>query len=300
MDPTKLIYNLDLSEKSTWLTVTTPPAIKSSFAFVQELGDFHCGADYFTSRENLPSYLILLCLSGEGVLEYEKKTNIIKPGNLFWIDCKKQQRYYTSQEKSNWHSLWVHLYGPTAGAYHDMFVEQNRGSVVVGHDPYSPLVDIYKALLSLYMNGSGSLQSDIQASNLLTQLMTGCVQTANDLPFREKKPDFVSSVQAYINENYQQEVTLDCLAQYFSINKYHLQKYFKRYTGLSPNDYLTRIRLDRAKRLLRTTSDPVIEIAHEVGYTVTYFDNIFKKYEGVTPRSYRQHWYDSANKPTTN
>ena len=111
----------------------------------------------------------------------------------------------------------------------------------------------------------------------MTQLMTGCIQTANDLPFREKKPDLVSSVQAYINENYQQEVTLDCLAQYFSINKYHLQKYFKRYTGLSPNDYLTRIRLDRAKRLLRTTSDPVIEIAHEVGYTVTYFDNIFKK-----------------------
>lgn len=293
MDPTKLKYNLDLSEKSTWLTVTTPPTVKSSIAFVQELGDFHCGSEYFTSRENLPSYLILLCLGGEGRLEYGNDSYIIKPGNIFWIDCKKQQRYYTSQEKSKWHAMWVHLYGPTTAAYHEMFLEQNRGSVVVGHEPHSPLIDIYRSLLSIYMNGSGSLQNDILASSYLTQLMSGCIQAAADLPFKEKKPDFVSSVQAYINDNYQQGVTLELLAQYFSINKYHLQKYFKRYTGLSPNDYLTRIRLDKAKRLLRTTSEPIIEIAHEVGYTVTYFDNIFKKYEGSTPRSYRQRWYDS-------
>ena len=293
MDQTKLVYNLDISQKSTWLTVTAPPIVKSSFAFVQELGDFHCGPDYFTSRENLASYLILLCLGGEGILEYDNDSYPIKPGNIFWIDCRKHQRYYTSREKSSWHSMWVHLYGPTALSYHNIFVEQNRGSVVVGHDPHSPLIDIYNTLLSTYINGSGSMQSDIQASSLLTQLMACCIQTANDLPFRDKKPDFVASVQSYINDNYQQEITLDDLSRYFSINKYHLQKYFKRYTGLSPNDYLTRIRLDRAKRLLRTTSDPIIEIAHEVGYTVTYFDNIFKKYEGITPRVYRQNWYDS-------
>ena len=34
-------------------------------------------------------------------------------------------------------------------------------------------------------------------------------------------------------------------------------------------------------------------IAEEVGYTASYFDNVFKKYEGVTPRAYRQSWYDS-------
>ena len=293
MDSTKLTYNLDLSDQSTWITVTTPPTVKSSFAFVQELGDFRCGPKYFTTRENLPSYLIKLCLSGEGILEYDNATYVIKPGNIFWIDCRKHQHYYTSQEKAGWHSLWVHLYGPTTAAYHNMFLEQNQGSIVVGHDPHSPLVDIYNALFSLYQNGSGPMQSDIQASSLLTQLMAGCIQTTNDLPFREKKPDFVSSVQAFINENFRQEITLDSLAQYFSVNKYHLQKTFKHYTGLSPNDYLSRIRLDHAKQLLRTTGEPVIEIAQEVGYTVTYFDKIFKRYEGITPRGYRQSWYDS-------
>lgn len=127
MDPTKLKYNLDLSEKSTWLTVTAPPTIKSSFAFVQELGDFHCGSEYFTSRENLPSYLILLCLGGKGMLEYGNDSYIIKPGNIFWIDCRKHQRYYTSQEKSHWHAIWVHLYGPTTAAYHEMFSRAKQG-----------------------------------------------------------------------------------------------------------------------------------------------------------------------------
>ena len=45
--------------------------------------------------------------------------------------------------------------------------------------------------------------------------------------------------------------------------------------------------------LLRTTNDSMIRIAEEVGYTASYFDNVFKKYEGVTPRAYRQSWYDS-------
>ena len=228
MDQTMLKYNLDISNKSTWLTVTTPPAVRLSFPFVQELGDFHCGPEYYTTRVNLPSYLIKLCLSGEGILEYEKDTYPIKPGHIFWIDCRKHQHYYTSHEKASWHSLWVHLYGPTTAAYYDAFLELNRGSIVVGHDPHSQLVDIFNSLFSIYGSGSNSLQNDIRASSLLTQLMTGCIETTSDPAFRDRKPESVSSIQAYINDNFQQEITLDMLSQYFSINKFHIQKQIGR------------------------------------------------------------------------
>lgn len=54
---------------------------------MQELGNFYCGPGYYTTRENLPSYLIKLCLSGEGVLEYGDDIYRVQPGHIFWIDC---------------------------------------------------------------------------------------------------------------------------------------------------------------------------------------------------------------------
>ena len=105
MNPIKLSYNLDISEKSSWLTVTAAPSVRGSFAFVQELGDFYCGPDYFTIRENLPSYLINLTLSGGGILEYENASYQIKPGRLFWVDCRKHQHYFTAPGEAHWHTF---------------------------------------------------------------------------------------------------------------------------------------------------------------------------------------------------
>jgi len=293
MGPIKLNYNLDISDKSSWLTVTASPTVRAAFAYVQELGDFHCGGNYFTVRENLPSYLIKLTVSGEGRLEYENTVYEIKPGRLFWLDCRKYQHYYTAPGVSHWRTLWVHLYGPTAQAYYEAFLEQNNGSVIVSTDHPAPLMDCFNQLFELYRDRSNTIQDDIQASCLLTQLMTGCIQLSGHRGDAQHKPNYVASIQEYIDSHYHEDITLDRLAQHFSINKFYLQKIFKQHIGLSPNEYLTRSRLAVAKQLLRTTGDPMIRIAEEVGYTASYFDNVFKKYEGITPRAYRQSWYDA-------
>ena len=293
MSQIKLSYNLDISDKSSWLTVTAAPSVRASFAYVQELGDFHCGPGYYTLRENLPSYLIKLTVSGEGTLRYDGATYQLKPGRLFWVDCRRHQHYFTAPEAAHWHTVWVHLYGPTAKAYYEAFLDQNGGAVVVSADHPAPIMDLFNQLFELYRDRSNTIQGDIQASCLLTQLMAACVQLAGQRGSAHQKPDYVGSIQEYIDSHYHEDLTLDALAQRFSINKYYLQKIFKQHIGLSPNEYLTRSRLAVAKQLLRTTNDSMIRIAEEVGYTASYFDNVFKKYEGVTPRAYRQSWYDS-------
>ena len=101
MSQIKLSYNLDISDKSSWLTVTAAPSVRASFAYVQELGDFHCGPGYYTLRENLPSYLIKLTVSGEGTLRYDGATYQLKPGRLFWVDCRRHQHYFTAPEAAS-------------------------------------------------------------------------------------------------------------------------------------------------------------------------------------------------------
>lgn len=293
MDQISLSYNLDLSSRSVWLAATAAPTVRSSFAYIQELGHFFCGPGYFTSRENLPSYLIKYCVDGEGILKYGGESYRIRPGEFFWIDCTQDQHYCTAPECAEWQLLWVHFYGPTCTDYYRAFLEENGGSPVCALGRETPLSDIFSGLFELYRDGNNTQQDDILASSLLTQLMVRCIQSAGAAEAENQAPRYVISVRKYIDENYQEDISLASLAKQFSINKFYLQKVFKRFVGLSPNDYLTRTRLTRAKHLLRTSSDTMTQIAHAVGYTSTYFDNVFKKYEGITPRAYRKRWYNA-------
>lgn len=289
-----LSYNLDITPKSIWLTATVAPSIRNSFVYVQELGDFYCNKEYYTRRKNLPSFLIKLTVSGQGTLEYNNNTYFINPGNLFWIDCTNPQHYYTSRNADHWHTLWVHFYGPTAIPYYESFMEHNAGSPLILSELSAKYSDIFEKLIRLYGNHSNSLQDDLYASSLLTQLMVNCIRTVLSSKLSShQREDYFFLIQNYIDENYHENLNLDHLAQQFSINKYYLQKQFKKKLGFSPNEYLTRVRLEKAKNLLRTTDDTIIQIAQEVGYTASYFDNVFKKYEGVAPHIYRLRWYDS-------
>ena len=83
------------------------------------------------------------------------------------------------------------------------------------------------------------------------------------------------------------------LARAISINKFYLQKLFKRCLGLSPNEYLIHTRLTRAKQLLRTTAAPISQVALDVSINnIGHFITLFKRYEGITPSAYRRRWYN--------
>ena len=100
-----------------------------------------------------------------------------------------------------------------------------------------------------------------------------------------------------LHEQYAQKITLDTLSARYNISKYHLQRSFQRYFGQSPGEYLTRLRLTRAKALLRATDLPVSEVAYRVGMENTsYFISVFRSREGATPSKYRKSWstFDAA------
>lgn len=69
----------------------------------------------------------------------------------------------------------------------------------------------------------------------------------------------------------------------------HFSKVFAGVLGQSPNDYLRRLRIEEAKRLLSTTDQPVTTVASAVGFTQgAYFSRVFRTISGCTPREYRR------------
>lgn len=88
----------------------------------------------------------------------------------------------------------------------------------------------------------------------------------------------------------EQQWTLAIMADHCGIQRTQLGKVFQKLTGSTPMEYLFRIRLERAKTLLRETDIKIINIAFECGYgSSQYFANTFKQATGTTPSQYRKH-----------
>ncbi|MDF2724290.1 MAG: transcriptional regulator, AraC family [Paenibacillus sp.] len=105
----------------------------------------------------------------------------------------------------------------------------------------------------------------------------------------------IEMTQEYMIQHYQEPLTLEALAQLVGLSVSHYSRLFKKVIGYSPIDYLTHLRMDRAKELLMMYDYRLKSIAHSVGYNDEfYFSRIFKKVVGLSPREYaKRHRLDS-------
>ncbi|AIQ57586.1 AraC family transcriptional regulator [Paenibacillus borealis] len=101
--------------------------------------------------------------------------------------------------------------------------------------------------------------------------------------------DLAAQVAAIIQEHYAQAITLESLAENVNYSIPHLSSYFKTRTGLSPIDYLIKVRIDKVAVLLLETDATLKEIAAGVGYQdPSYLGRLFKRYKDVSPIRYRE------------
>ncbi len=105
----------------------------------------------------------------------------------------------------------------------------------------------------------------------------------------ERSNDVIEASKAYIEENYTKNITLEDVSMAVNISSYYLSRIFKESTGENFIDYLTKLRIERAKVLLNSTQYSMKEICLMSGYSdPNYFSKSFKKNVGVTPTEYRE------------
>lgn len=105
----------------------------------------------------------------------------------------------------------------------------------------------------------------------------------------ERSESLVERARAYMQENYSREISLDDISKEVNISPYYFSKIFKDESGVNFTEYLTNIRIQKAKELLANDGLSIKEIGVMSGYSdPNYFSRIFKKQTGVTPREYRE------------
>ena len=120
----------------------------------------------------------------------------------------------------------------------------------------------------------------------LEKLMNAC---QNVLGKREEKSNsIIEMAEEYIKNNFQKDICLDEVSRTVNISPYYFSKIFKEGTGKNFIEYLTNIRMERARELLSTTEYSMKEICSMCGYSdPNYFSRSFKKNVGVTPTEYK-------------
>ena len=119
------------------------------------------------------------------------------------------------------------------------------------------------------------------------KIMNACRNVQNKR--EERSSDIIRNAKKYIEDHYDKDISLDDVSRVVNISPYYFSKVFKEESGLNFIEYLTNIRIDKAKELLENSNLSIKEICVSCGYTdPNYFSRSFKKNVGVTPTEYKE------------
>ena len=126
---------------------------------------------------------------------------------------------------------------------------------------------------------------------LLRQFATQLGAQANRilLKSRQAEPPLITRAKQYMTENLAESITLEDISKHLHVSTFYFCKQFKKHTGLRFTDYLVRLRIEYAKRLLGNPHRRVSEVAFDAGFiSLPHFNRCFKRVTGQTPTNYRE------------
>ncbi len=125
----------------------------------------------------------------------------------------------------------------------------------------------------------------ISINNLIIQLLLETLNESNKATNKDQTHK-LKDIDEFIEKNIHRQIYVDELADLFSLSTAYFKIWFKQNFGIPPNTYISRIKILRAKELMKTNCQ-VTKIAFELGYNSSqYFATVFKKHTGESPKSY--------------
>lgn len=106
--------------------------------------------------------------------------------------------------------------------------------------------------------------------------------------YTQKKGQIIKKIKDIIQNTYMESISIASLSEEIYLTPNYLSLTFKQETGETITEYLTHVRMEKAKELLKTTDMKVLAIAEAMGFdSPYYFSTVFKKYAGIYPQKYR-------------
>ncbi|MBA6392377.1 helix-turn-helix transcriptional regulator [Colwellia sp. BRX10-3] len=276
------------------------------------LGITQANNNYKLQQENNHSHSLIYCLSGAGKLHYQGKVRIIERGDLviinpntaftFTLD-KTQENLIKSSHNDKQPSsrdskatdnivYWINFTGTLAQDFAErLLMKMDSGVAHVG--VLKNIVSDFDHLLALGARGY-TATNVIHAVHILQQALSFLALQLRLTMLNNSSSFDLEAVEALMRNSLHQELSLDTLAHYSQLSKFHFAKKFKELTDSSPIQHFINMKIQHACSQLDNSDIAIKDIANDLGYSDPYyFSRLFKKLVGISPKQYRDSRHSS-------
>jgi AraC-like DNA-binding protein len=244
----------------------TEPGDPSELAIICG-GHEKCAADFVIRRSNYPHYVIKYTLRGKGVFRIYGKVHPLQAGVISGFAPGEAHEYRADEQNPMEHIFFVFT-GRQAGELLRKSTLDRRGAFVISD--YEKIQSLVETILK---NGfEKNEHSQPLCAGYLRVLLLEVYRTC----------------RKYIHENFSAITSPAQAADACYVNVRYMSRLFKKYSQTTPHEYITRLKLNKAGRLLLNSNQTIGQIAQSLGFYDPYhFSRRFKKFFGASPQQYR-------------
>lgn len=162
-------------------------------------------------------------------------------------------------------------------------------TVLTGYRDFSYAQEAIRLGVTRFLLKPSRMEEITEALSAMTEHLGNTIRTEDQNKEDQNTGSFlVNHAMAYLEKHYAEKLTLQDVADACYVSQWHLSKLLNKNTGKSFYDLLNSVRIDAARRLLRTPGLKIGEVSEMVGYTDTaHFARVFRKITGMSANEYR-------------
>lgn len=236
-------------------------------------------------------YLFHYVISGTGTLMADDSKGItqtysIKSGQGFLIFPGQITTYY-ADEKLPWEYVWIEFDGLKVKEILQL-TELSPNTPVYRSHSKDLKEQLLNEMLYIVHNAEESPFHLIGHLYLFLDHLIQSSKRSNSAPSSKMSDYYIKEAIHYIEQNFQNNISIEEIASVCGINRSYFGKIFKKALGRSPQEFLMNYRMLKATELLKLTSLSIAEIGSAVGYeNQLHFSRAFKRIYGISPREWR-------------
>lgn len=275
--------------------------IKSSLC-----GIFTADDSWIHMERIIDSYELILVTKGTIFIQQDYEKYIINKGDILLLTPGLKHKGYSFSAKGT-RFYWVHFYCNcqtktlnSSEVLSEISIYKNNpyfdgfNSSILIPTFYKNLniekINIlFRQLLHISQSNSyNTYSTDYILTSLLIEISNQVIHSFLHNTDNNKYSNTLNEILQWIDNNITQNISLQNVAYEFNFSKEYLARYFKKSMGMSMQTYINNLRLSKSKNLLLNSNLNIKEISKELGFIdEKYFLKLFKKYENITPKQYR-------------
>lgn len=248
---------------------------------------YHENHHFYSNRGRMSNdYYVVFISKGRGIYcsSITKKEEVLA-GKCFLMHPGTGHKY-RPDPKFGSEEYWV--------GFNGNFVQQLMNQDIF--DPLKPIVDVGLNTEMLVLYNRLIRKTKLSALGYRQQIAGITMQIIGLICSLEKNDErpydplgkLIAKAKLLIQESFEKSMDMEKLARELPMGYSSFRKAFKNATGSSPNQYHVGLRLERARNLLMMNELNISEISDQTGFeSIYYFSKLFKKKNGISPRSYR-------------